>query len=199
MKAIFILWLGFFMDNNWHDIPWYEGKYQVNWHTNQVRSINYNREWRTQILKLQALPYWHLTFSVHKNKITNRMWIHQAVMLIKEWPCPEWMEVCHNDSNSLNNFPDNLRYDTRKNNVLDRDRLWRNFFFHSNPSKWKCWPLSPSSVPVLQLDRNWSLIKEWCSVTEAGNTLSINKSNIVSCCRQRWRHKTAWGFKWKYK
>src|SRR5699024_2266049 len=34
----------------------------------------------------------------------------------------EGMEICHNDSNGKNNRLDNLRYDTRTSNQLDRYR-----------------------------------------------------------------------------
>lgn len=42
--------------------------------------------------------------------------------LVLEWfvgPCPEGMEACHNDGDSTNNRLDNLRWDTRKANIID--------------------------------------------------------------------------------
>lgn len=40
-------------------------------------------------------------------------------------PCPEGMECCHNDDNSYNNVLSNLRWDTRRANLLDRFRNGR--------------------------------------------------------------------------
>lgn len=37
-------------------------------------------------------------------------------------PCPEGLESCHCDGNRLNNRLDNLRWDTRQANIVDRDR-----------------------------------------------------------------------------
>ena len=35
---------------------------------------------------------------------------------------PEGYDTCHNDGNPANNLPSNLRYDTRRNNLLDQFR-----------------------------------------------------------------------------
>lgn len=45
--------------------------------------------------------------------------LHTLVMLAFVGPCPEGMEVCHNDGNPENNALSNLRYDTRSANVTD--------------------------------------------------------------------------------
>lgn len=46
--------------------------------------------------------------------------VHRLVLLAFVGPCPEGMECCHNDGNPKNNRLDNLRWDTPKNNQLDR-------------------------------------------------------------------------------
>jgi thymidylate synthase ThyX len=48
--------------------------------------------------------------------------VHQLVALAFLGPCPEGMEVCHEDGNSLNNDLDNLRYGTKQSNADDRVR-----------------------------------------------------------------------------
>lgn len=47
--------------------------------------------------------------------------VHRIVMLAFVGPCPDGKEACHNDGDRLNNFLDNLRWDTRINNFVDRD------------------------------------------------------------------------------
>lgn len=51
--------------------------------------------------------------------------------------------------------------------------------------------------PVLQLDDNGEIIKEFISITEAGKLLDIKVSNISSVLNNR--RKTAGGFHWRYK
>lgn len=50
---------------------------------------------------------------------------------------------------------------------------------------------------VIQYDTNENIIKEYKSITEAHNKTGATISSIVSACRGR--HKTANGYKWKYK
>lgn len=46
--------------------------------------------------------------------------VHRLVLLAFIGPCPEGMEVCHNDGNPGNNKLDNLRYGTHQENMKDR-------------------------------------------------------------------------------
>lgn len=56
------------------------------------------------------------------------------------------------------------------------------------------------SKPVLQLDKNSNeVIAEFPSTAEVERKLGFNHSFISECCRGVNRHKTAYGFKWKYK
>jgi hypothetical protein len=47
-------------------------------------------------------------------------YIHQLVCEAVYDSCPTGLEVCHNDSNQVNNHWLNLRYDTRSNNHVDK-------------------------------------------------------------------------------
>lgn len=44
---------------------------------------------------------------------------HRAVLLAWVGPCPKGMMCCHNDGNPANNHVDNLRWDTRSENMKD--------------------------------------------------------------------------------
>ena len=50
---------------------------------------------------------------------------------------------------------------------------------------------------VNQYDKQMNLIKTWASIAEAAETLNINRSNIISVCKNK--QKTSGGFIWKYK
>lgn len=51
--------------------------------------------------------------------------------------------------------------------------------------------------PIIQYDLQNNFIQEWKSSKEAGDTLSINNSNITQCCKEK--QKTYKNYKWKYK
>lgn len=51
--------------------------------------------------------------------------------------------------------------------------------------------------PIIQLDLNGKIIKEYNSMKEAAEILNIRAGNISNCCRGK--QKTAFGFKWRYK
>lgn len=114
------------------DIPWYEGLYKINIYTQEVKSLERIHEWfwyikKERILKPHIRKDLYHSFIFCRWKEMNRVYLHRLVMFIKEWPCPEWMEVCHNDWNPANNHPDNLRYWTRKDNSNDAKIHWTRF------------------------------------------------------------------------
>lgn len=55
------------------------------------------------------------------------------------------------------------------------------------------------AILVLQYNLDGNFIKEWESASEAGRKLNISISSICNCCKSPQWHKTAGGFKWKYK
>ena len=54
----------------------------------------------------------------HRNKCA----IHRLVLETFIGPCPKGMECCHNDGDRHNNKLENLRWDTRSNNIKDAQR-----------------------------------------------------------------------------
>ena len=61
-----------------------------------------------------------------------------------------------------------------------------------SPSK-----IEKQSIPILQLTKDGTLIKEWPSAKEAELQLGIYHQNICSCLKGR--YKSAGGFVWRYK
>jgi hypothetical protein len=51
---------------------------------------------------------------------TGNQYIHRLILLTFVGPCPEGMEACHLDGSRANNHVDNLRWDTRLNNIRDK-------------------------------------------------------------------------------
>ena len=54
-----------------------------------------------------------------------------------------------------------------------------------------------SQIPIIQKTKDGEIIKEWESLQQAADELSIERSNISHCLRGR--IKTSGGFKWEYK
>jgi len=160
------------MENNWHYIPGFD-KYEFNWHTNEVRNIKTMRKLKVWESKWKT----HVVLSHNGIAYTISLW--RITLLISTWPKPEWLVCCHNDGNYWNNFPNNVRYDTPKANVLDSIKHWT-MRFPPDVSK-----------PVMRSD--WKIYK---SATEAANEIKKSRGNICTCCL--WRRKTAYGYRWEY-
>jgi len=111
----------------WKDIPGYEGLYQVS-NLGRVKSLSrLKRCGRSSfyeepdiLLKPKKAGAGRLYVSLYKNGKRNNLYIHRLVLITFVGPCPQGMECCHYDDNPLNNRLDNLRWDTHKNNVIDR-------------------------------------------------------------------------------
>lgn len=116
----------------WKDIPGYDELYEVS-ETGIVRSkvrILYYHDTinihNSRVLK----PYENLDHTktrvtglrvtLSKNNIQKRFFIHQLVMLAFKGPCPDGMEVAHNDGNCYNNNFVNLRYCSHSDNEMDK-------------------------------------------------------------------------------
>jgi NUMOD4 motif-containing protein/HNH endonuclease len=60
-----------------------------------------------------------LQVSLYKDGSQKTHPVHRLVAAAFIGPCPDGMEVCHGPRGMLCNEPGNLRYDTRRNNLLD--------------------------------------------------------------------------------
>lgn len=118
----------------WKDIPGYEGKYQAS-NYGRIRSLDRQlgtpgkRGFKTmkgRVLRPGPTKSGHLYVVLGHGAAGYP--VHQLVALTFIGPRPEGKEVCHNDGDPTNNRADNLRYDTRTNNILDvfkAGKRWR--------------------------------------------------------------------------
>lgn len=58
---------------------------------------------------------------------------------------------------------------------------------------------NPTSKPVIQMDNAGFFICEYVSIKEASIKTGVMSSDISMCCNRPERHKTAGGYKWKFK
>lgn len=117
------------MTEQWKDVPQYEGFYQVSDHgrVKSVRRTSVHKNGARKIVKGQLLrcsPGNHGYPCCSLYKAGNRsVWlVHRLVMLTFVGPCPEGLEVAHNDGDRTNPRLDNLRYDTRAGNSSDKKK-----------------------------------------------------------------------------
>lgn len=124
------------MEEIWKDIPGYEGIYQVS-NLGLVKSLprvvlrhmkngSVHPHRIYEKLLTPARQYrGHQQVCLCKEGVENHQFVHRLVLLAFVGPCPEGMEVCHNDSDPTNNRLDNLRYDTRSGNKVDSVKILR--------------------------------------------------------------------------
>lgn len=107
------------MTEVWKSIPGFDG-YDVGDH-GRVRSYR-NGRWGLRknptLLKCSGAEYPRVTLSRGGRKHYIR--VHKLVMLAFIGPPPDGMQVCHKNSNGLDNRLENLRYDTRIGNERDK-------------------------------------------------------------------------------
>ena len=118
------------MNENWKDVPGYEGRYQVS-DLGRVRSLDHRvrlvahgvettRLSPGKMLKPGASgATGHLTVAIGKG---NSIPVHTLVALAFLGPRPTKMDVAHWDGDPSNNRVGNLRYATRTSNNQDMTR-----------------------------------------------------------------------------
>jgi len=92
--------------------------------TGYIFSKKRYKDWRR--LKGRPDTYGRLRISVSYNgKITEKL-VHRLVLEAFVGPCPNGMEGCHYNGNCVDNSVENLRWDTRSNNMYDKTRHCKN-------------------------------------------------------------------------
>lgn len=108
----------------WRKVEGFDG-YEVS-SQGRVRSWNNNRHRLPipHLLKLGSatskIPY--VTVSLQKNKKAFPQLVHRLVLIAFKGKCPSGMQSCHNNGDFTNNHVENLRWDTPKNNNMDKIR-----------------------------------------------------------------------------
>jgi hypothetical protein len=76
-------------------------------------------KWNVQKVSKTSDKYKYVFVKLQKNKQSFSRGVASLVLTAFVGPCPDKMEACHNDGNSLNNCIDNLRWDSHLNNMQD--------------------------------------------------------------------------------
>lgn len=115
----------------WRDVPGWEGKYQVS-DDGRCRSLDRTilaprphggvglRTYRGRELCGGKTKNGYILFCLVENSTKEHRYAHDLVLTTFVGLRPEGCEACHNNGVRVDNRLENLRYDTRSANALDR-------------------------------------------------------------------------------
>ena len=165
----------------------------------RVKSLNYHREKKPQILKLQLDCHGYPKIILWKNCIGKKFLVHRLVAFAF-LPNPENKPyIDHKNCIRTDGRVSNLHWVSQKenqNNPLTRKHIseWQ---IGDKGSMWgRFGKQHPRYKTVIQLTLEGEYVNTWYGVREAGRILNINASSISACCRGQ-LNQTA-GFKWQY-
>lgn len=119
------------MTERWLPVPGYEGAYEVS-DLGRVRSLDrvvqqgtrwggvMDRRMDGRVLRPGTGRAGELFVSLQLGGDIKLRRIHALVLEAFTGPCPDGMEVCHNNGRNTDNTWTNLRYDTHANNCADK-------------------------------------------------------------------------------
>lgn len=175
----------------WRDIDGFDG-YQVS-NLGNVRSLNYNGTGNVQILK-SSLSGSNRAYKSVSMQVADKVIRRNVHRLVARAFIPnpnDLPEINHIDENGTNNKVSNLE--------------WCDRIYNLNCNRTQKFSDS-KSIPILQLNLEGTLVKEWKSQTEAARVLGLDLGSL-SHCLHGYRIKNGVkfpvysyaGYKWKYK
>lgn len=110
-------------NNEWHDIPDYEGFYQIT-KDGRVRSLDrtvidekgFERKYRGIELRAGKHKRGYIKFGLSKNGITKSCMLHRLIYRTFKGEIPEGYVIDHDDNDTTNNHLDNLKRVTQRQN-----------------------------------------------------------------------------------
>lgn len=109
------------MEELWRPVLGYEGIYEVS-SFGRVNRVLKSRGTSGGILKPvknSRNGYWQIC--LRRDNVPRQRKIHRLVLEAFVGPCPEGMEGCHIDDDPDNNHISNLKWDTHRNNCMERE------------------------------------------------------------------------------
>lgn len=115
--------MGLYVSEQWKAVPGYEGLYEVSDQGN-IRSLDRlsadgRRLKGKPVAQASDAGGYRLTW-LHKNSKRQMFIVHRLVLSAFVGPCPEGMEGCHDNGDPADNRLENLRWDTKSANCLQK-------------------------------------------------------------------------------
>ena len=181
------------MNEEWKDIPGYEGRYQVS-NLGRVKSLA--REYITgqhshtihlseKIMRPKVRESGYSLVSLNKDGIVKDAYIHRLVAQSFIPNEDDLHYVNHKDENPRNNRVDNLEWCTQKYNVNYNGANIRGGLNRR--------------VAIVQKTLDGEFVKEWDSALTACKEFGRKRATNISNALVSQGKKTAYGYKWEYK
>lgn len=118
------------INENWKPVPGYDGYYEASYQgkirsvTRQVNTVyGATRTHRGKVLRAHtAKGDPHLRIALSRENDRKTIFVHFLVCSAFHGPRPQEMEVCHINGDAKDNRADNLRWGTRGENMVDKQR-----------------------------------------------------------------------------
>ena len=177
------------MENEeWRDIPGYEGFYQVS-NLGRVKRIKAGHGTKSgTVLKTVTDSNGYILVGLCKNAKQQLYLAHRLVAQAFIPNSKNKPEIDHIDGNRQNNYVNNLRWVTHKENINNPYTIKKIGRAHIG----KYGILHPKTKPIVCIDTG----RLFSGIYEATRELKINKSSISSALTGR--YKTAGGYRWRY-
>lgn len=172
------------MKEEWRDITGFEGLYQVS-NLGRVRSLP----------KTGSGGHNGIILSQNKDK-DGYLLVHLYINR-KRISCKVHRLVAKAFIPNPNNLAQINHKDEIKDNNCFTNLEWCSSSYNNSYGKGKINRANSKKVPILQLDMDDNIIREWDSSKEIEHSLRFNHSNITNCCKGR--YKSMYGYKWRYK
>lgn len=175
------------MQEIWKDIKGYEGLYQVS-NFGKIKSLAKQVGFcfrSEKILKNNIDTYGYEYVILSKANKTKPFLVHRIVASHFIENVNNKEEVNHIDGNKKNNIVTNLEWCTSTENK--KHAISNNLF---KPK------FNKSYNAIEQYDKEGNLIKIWEKASLIQKKLQFSSGRIHNCCKGK--HKTAYGFIWKY-
>lgn len=176
------------MKELWKPITNYEGLYEIS-NYGKVKSLHKKWQPKERILKPGETVGGYLQVLLYKNNISKRYYVHRLVLEAFVGPCLEGMETCHKDGVVNNNFIENLKYGTKKENQKDRILHGTNYYNLTNENtkgsnNFKA-KLNEKQVRIIK----WLLKDNYLTQREIGEVFSVSQSTINLIKNKKlWKH-----------
>lgn len=187
------------MEEVWKDIDGFEGLYQVS-NYGRVKSLNYNRSGKEQILKPKTAPNGYLHVCLYSKNKRKYITIHRLVAQMfldnpNNLPC-----INHKSEDKTDNSVNNIEYcDYKYNNNYGKhnEKVVKANTENCHYKKLSNLLRKLKSKKVKQYNlKNGDLIKIWESTRQVERETGFDNSHISACCNHKL--KTAYGFRWEY-